>query len=97
MKTKDEYLTLLRHFKERAAGQYGIRQIGIFGSVARGEQTEGSDVDIVYEGEPDILMRVHIKNELEELFGCPVDVVRLRHQLTTTLLNERILKDAIYV
>lgn len=37
MKTKDEYMVDFRRFKEQFASKYGIRSIGIFESVARGE------------------------------------------------------------
>ena len=41
--------------------------LGIFGSVARNEQTEDSDIDIVYEGEANILLRSRIRTELENM------------------------------
>ena len=72
-------------------------KIGIFGSVARGEQSDNSDVDVVYEGEANILQRARIKRELEALFGTSVDVVRLRKGIKDTLLGEFIKKEAIYV
>ena len=49
MKSTAEILELLRVFKAQSAAKYGLRRIGIFGSVARGEQTNQSDVDICYE------------------------------------------------
>ena len=79
MKTTKEYLQLLQAYKLQSAIRYGISRIGIFGSVARGEQQEGSDVDVYVElSSPDLFSLVHIKDELQQLFGCPVDVVRLR-------------------
>lgn len=57
MKTTAEYLQLLKQFKEANAKRYGIQKMGLFGSVARGEHTEDSDVDVLYEGEPNILLR----------------------------------------
>ena len=51
MKSKAEILHLLRHYKPTAQKKYGMTKIGIFGSVARDEQKEGSDVDVCYEGE----------------------------------------------
>jgi predicted nucleotidyltransferase len=51
MKTKAEILQLLKCYKSTAQKKYGMTKIGIFGSVARGEQKEGSDVDVYYEGE----------------------------------------------
>ena len=50
MRTTAEYLSILRTFYRSQAAKYGITRMGIFGSVARGEQTEDSDVDICYEG-----------------------------------------------
>ena len=71
--------------------------MGIFGSVARNEQTEQSDVDICYEGEaPSLLTLDRIQCELEELLGCPVDLVRIREQMNEAL-KRHIIKEAIYV
>ena len=51
MLTTVEYLSLLREYMRKNAAKYGISRMGIFGSVARGEQHEGSDVDICVEME----------------------------------------------
>lgn len=74
MKSRTEILHLLSQYKPTAVGKYGVTRIGIFGSAARGERHEGSDVDVVYEGEPNLLLRSRMKVELEALFGCRVDV-----------------------
>lgn len=50
MKSRSEILTLLSSYKPIAQNKYGLTRIGIFGSVARNEQTKDSDVDICYEG-----------------------------------------------
>ena len=72
-------------------------KIGIFGSVARNEQTEDSDVDVCVEmKKPDLFTMVHIKEELQELFGKPVDIVRLRNNMNPMLLKQ-IKRDGIYV
>ena len=92
-----EYLSLLRKYMRENAVKYGISRMGIFGSVARGEQHDGSDVDICVEiDRPSIFTLVHIKEELEKLFKCPVDVVRLRNNMDE-LLRNCINKDGIYV
>ena len=49
MKTTSEYITLLRKYMAENASKYGIMRMGIFGSVARGEQTVESDVDVCVE------------------------------------------------
>lgn len=97
MKSTAEYLQLLKQFKDTKASSYGIQKIGLFGSVARGEQREGSDVDVIYEGEPNILLRSRMKRELESLFGCKVDLIRFRKQLENTIFGEAITEDLILV
>ena len=56
MKSTAEILELLRIYKKQFACKYGFKRLGVFGSVARGEQTEQSDVDVCYEGEPPSLL-----------------------------------------
>lgn len=97
MKTTKEYIELLRTYYQNNADKYGIARMGIFGSVARGEQNSDSDIDIVYEGEANILIRSRIKQELEALFDCKVDVIRLRKALHDSLFGDTISKDIIYV
>ena len=66
MKSTKEYIELLKEFKNKEAGHYAISRIGIFGSVARGEQTEESDVDVYIECPPMGLFRLgSLKNTLE--------------------------------
>lgn len=97
MKSTIEILELLRMYKVQTAPKYGLKRLGIFGSVARGEQTEQSDVDICYEGEvPSLLTLERIKSELEYLLGSPVDLIRIREQMNNRL-KQRILKEGIYV
>jgi predicted nucleotidyltransferase len=97
MKTTDEYITLLRGFKESHAGDYGISRMGIFGSVARGEQTEASDVDICIESPSMGLLSLSgIYLKLEKLLEAPVDVVRM-HKNMNPRLRQRIKNEIVYV
>ena len=90
-------LELLKLYKQVNARKYGFSRLGVFGSVARGEQTEHSDVDICYEGNaPSLLTLDRIQSELEELLGCPVDLVRIREQMNVRLKN-RINREGVYV
>ena len=74
-----------------------MTKLGVFGSVARGEQKPGSDVDICYEGKaPSLLTLDLIKTELEQLLESEVDLVRVRDNMNS-LLRQRILRDGIYV
>ena len=97
MKTKTEILALLGRYKPTAQKKYGITKLGIFGSVARDEQTADSDVDVCYEGKaPSFLTLDMIQTELEQLFDCKVDLVRVRDNMNS-LLRQRILRDGIFV
>ena len=67
MKSRAEILSLMSRFKPTAQKKYGMTKLGIFGSVARGEQTDNSDVDICYEGQaPSLLTLDKIQAELEQ-------------------------------
>ena len=97
MKSQTEILNLLRLYKPTAQKKYGLTRIGIFGSVARGEQTADSDVDVCYEGQaPSLLTLDMIQTDLEQLLDCKVDLVRVRENMNS-LLRQRILRDGIYV
>ena len=97
MKSTTEILERRRIYKSHSAAKYGVRRLGIFGSVARGEQTEHSDVDICYEGDaPSLLTLERIQSELENLLGSPVDLIRIRERMNSRL-KQRILKESIYV
>lgn len=97
MKSTTEYLRLLKEYKATRAALYGIVRIGLFGSVARSEHHNGSDVDVCVElSSPSLFTLVHIKNELQKLFGTAVDVVRIRKEMDTHL-SAAIRHDGIYV
>jgi predicted nucleotidyltransferase len=97
MQSKDEYLHKLRQFKQLYSSEYGIERIGIFGSIAREEQTENSDIDIYYEGKSlGLKSLVEFPMQLEKFLGKPVDVVRKHSNLRPSFLK-RIMHDIIYV
>jgi predicted nucleotidyltransferase len=86
----------LRHLKPQLEERYGVTRIGIFGSVARNEAHNDSDIDIVVDMAPDLLKRVSLKAELELLFNRKVDVVRYWHGMNN-YLKARIDQEAVYV
>ena len=53
------------------------RTVAVFGSVARGDESSSSDIDLLVEFEPgsSLFDLLHITEELEELLGVPVDVI----------------------
>ena len=92
-----EVITILKKFKTESASKYGIKSLGLFGSFARNQQKETSDVDVfVTLKESDFFVLERIKEELENLVQFPVDVVNYRESLRQSF-KQNILTDAIYI
>ena len=95
--TYQEIVQLLARYRTENAQRYPIVRLGLFGSAARNQLTDSSDVDIVVElREPDLFMLIGIKQELETLLARPVDIVRYRQQMNQAL-KRRIDAEAVYV
>lgn len=76
--SKDEIIARLKAHADELRAR-GILHAAIFGSVARGDATSTSDVDVVVTLDPhcriDGFTFAGIEHELSELLGCPVDLV----------------------
>ncbi len=84
--TAEAVLKQLRLHKQDWRERFHVVELGLFGSVARGEARPDSDLDIWVQLDPlTPFALVHLKQELEELMQRPVDVVRLRERMTPTL------------
>jgi len=95
--TRSDALAILRREKPRLVERYGIKRIGLFGSVARDEAHSGSDVDVVLEvALTDVGEYFRLIEEIESAFPVPVDVVRLRPDLRPFFL-QRLERDGVYV
>lgn len=96
MYTLDFILLTLREHKPALQKKYPISNIGVFGSYARGEATESSDIDIAVDiNGPMGLSFIAMADELEEIFGIKVDLVPKRSIKPTYLTSVE--KDIIYV
>jgi uncharacterized protein len=94
---KEDILKFLASHKEEFKDRYTITKLGLFGSHARDEATEKSDIDIVVSMQkPDAFLLLGFKDELEESFKTHVDIVRIRDKMNEYLKN-RINKEAVYV
>lgn len=89
-----ELLEVKREEIMRIAARYGAHDVRVFGSVARGEADEASDVDFLVEMEPgrSLFDLGGLQSELEGLLGCRVDVQT--EGGLYWLLRRRILKEA---
>lgn len=96
MYTLATILEKLRAYKPELQRKYPISRLGVFGSYARGEATEQSDIDVAVElNGPMGLNFVAMANEIEDLFGIKVDVVPKRSIKSTYLPSVE--KDILYV
>lgn len=77
------------------AAVHGARNIRIFGSRARGEAGADSDLDLLITLDPgrSLLDIIAIKQDLEDLLGCSVDVVT--EAALSPYIREQVLSDAI--
>ena len=94
--SREAVLRQLRNYGAEFERLYGVTKIGIFGSAARDELRQNSDIDVVVEmREPDLFYLVHIKETLEKDFQRPVDVIRYRNTMNKHL-KARIDREARY-
>ncbi|ADV46102.1 nucleotidyltransferase family protein [Nitratifractor salsuginis] len=95
MLDRDQILSVLRDYKKRYGSRYGIIEIGVFGSYARGDADEESDVDVFLKLErPDLFLLSRIRLDLEELLGIPTDVIQVRRKMNR-FLKKHIEEEAI--
>jgi len=86
---KDQILDSLYKYKKQYKEQYGIEDIGIFGSYARNEADQNSDLDVYVKlKRSNLFLLSRIRIELEELFGIPTDIVQLREKMNQYLKKQ---------
>ena len=99
MLNKEEILKDLAKNKALYRKKYNITKIGLFGSFAKNEQTEKSDIDIIIEMEtdtPEIFeKKLEIKRNLKEKFHRDVDICTEKY--IKPIFRPIILSEAIYV
>jgi uncharacterized protein len=95
---REQILRIIAGHRDVLARDFGIKSLGLFGSVARGEATAESDVDLLveFDGRPVGLFHLsRTQHYLESILGVPrVDLV-LRDGIKPAL-KERILREAVY-
>ncbi|DAB34791.1 MAG TPA: hypothetical protein CFH82_03490 [Sulfurospirillum sp. UBA12182] len=99
MNTKTEILDFLKQNRKFLSETYHITKIGLFGSFAKDEQKEDSDVDLlidIEEGTPNIHdLKLSLKKYLSNAFGRNVDLAREKY--LKPYAKKYILKDVVYV
>ncbi len=93
---KDHIISFLKQRKDFLQKEYGVTSITLFGSYARGEETEESDIDFFVEMPADYDELFDLKEYLEKSFQRSVDVIRKHSNIRQRFLVE-IEKDGVYV
>ena len=73
---------------EYITSQFDVSSLRLFGSLARNQQRESSDVDVCVEMPPDLFQLIGLKQYLEELLGCAVDIIRVHSNIDPFLMNQ---------
>ena len=95
MSEKELDLQQLSTLKTQLASHYHITSLALFGSLARDEATEKSDVDVLvdFSQTPDLLTFIELEEKLKSALGKNVDLVpkrKLRAELSQSILQEAI-------
>jgi predicted nucleotidyltransferase len=93
--TLEDLLKAKRDEILRVCAEYGAYNVRVFGSVARSEADEQSDIDFLVELEPGrtVFDLGGLQYDLEQLLGCRVDVVTERG--LKPRMRERVLREAV--
>lgn len=96
MKTREQVLKILKEELSYLKETFQIKKIGIFGSWVRGEQTEGSDIDVLVEFEKPVgfFTFIELEDRLSELLGVRVDLVT--PDALKPLIKSYILEETVY-
>ncbi len=95
--TKEEILQKLKEHKSYIQERYGVEKIGLFGSYARGEATDKSDIDIfVRFKEPKFDYIAGLWNFLEDIYHIKVDLFR-EHKRSKGAIYDCIKKETIFI
>ena len=99
MKDSSQILTYLSNNKYRLMRKYHLTKLGVFGSVARGDQSNDSDIDLIVEFDDNVkdlyLVKKQLREEIKKHFNQPVDICREKY--IKTGIKEHILSQARYV
>jgi hypothetical protein len=95
--TRDQILDFLRQHKPEMHERFGVTMIGLFGSYARGDAHEGSDVDIAVELEGDRLFRKFFALEFFLKSNLNMEIDLGIASALKPIARERIAKEIQYV
>ena len=99
MRSRDDVINYLAENKTRLKKKYRLTKIGIFGSMARTDHTESSDIDLIVEFEDNVQDLFELKHEIRQEIGShfnrQVDICREKY--INKHFRDQILSEAVYV
>ncbi len=96
MCTSKECISILKKNLPQIQSEYGVTGMCLFGSVARGDNRLDSDVDILVDMPPKLLLMSSLKDYLEQILHSSVDLIR-RHAHLSPKFISHISEDAITI
>ena len=96
MCNSDDCITKIRENLPYIQQKYGVTGLCLFGSVARGDNRPDSDLDILVDMPPKILVLSALHRYLENLLQSSVDLIRRHSRLSPQFLNQ-IARDGIKI
>ncbi len=88
MCTSTDCIRIISENKSFIEKEYGVKSITLFGSTARGDNHGDSDVDILVEMPPKIVLLFELKNYLEKILNTSVDLIRKHSHMSHNFLNQ---------
>lgn len=90
---KQEVIQILRQHNREFSDRYGVKSLALFGSVARGDASLASDIDLLVEFDRPVGLfgLFALQDRLEDIFGCKVDLGTpdsLKPRLRTSVMSE---------
>ena len=94
MNTSEAYIDIIRAHQPELQERFGITSMRLFGSVARGDHHEGSDIDIFVSMPPKFFNYIEAAQYLEDVLGCKVDLI-CNHSNIRPFFRQQIEQDGI--
>lgn len=88
MGRRNHFIDILSSNAEILKNKFGVKSLTLFGSVARDEDKDESDLDIFVEMPPKFFIIMEMEDFLQNLLGCKIDIVRKRDYMNSLLFNE---------
>jgi predicted nucleotidyltransferase len=95
--TRQDILSSVKKLKGEVTREYSVKTIGVFGSVARSEETDKSDIDLLVEFSKPVgfVTFMRLENFLSERLGARVDL--LTSDSLKPVIRHDVLAEVIYV